>query len=302
MTETFSPTQTLKSNVTAVAMALNYTMRSNLENPTDEHEAIHLVRKEIKKMRALIRLIRVAIGETHFKVENTDYRDIGRNLSGLRDATALIETVDKLLKTAPNNLYEELFSIKAALTAERKELFKDLGDQTKVRKTILQDLSVLKGRISEWPLKEEDFSTWATGLKKTYKKGKKLCKMAALSQDAHDFHEWRKQVKYLWNQLRFLKELWPPISAVYIEMLSDLSSLLGDEHDLTIFKEKISSDGIAGEISKDLASLIEEDVKLLRAQALELGQLIYAEKSSAFFSRKAVYWAVGQGKHEIKNV
>jgi len=300
MAETFSTNQSVKRNVTDIALNLSNTMLSSLENPEDEHEAIHTVRKTIKKMRALLRLIRKEIGEGHYKEENIDYRDIGRKLSGLRDATALIETVDKLLEIATasdyDNLQDEISDFRKKLVAERKALFEEIGDQTELREEILKELRTLKDRLHQWPLKNEAFKSWAAGLKKTYKKGKKQCEQANGSKDPHDYHEWRKRVKYLWNQLKFLEELWPSMLDAYTDSLSDLSTLLGDEHDLAVFKEKVYSADFEGQPSSEMRHFIDEQVRDLRAQAIELGQLIYAEKGKAFFSRNAAYWAVRQGE------
>ena len=59
------------------------------------HEAIHDARKNIKRIRALYRLIASDI-EDFQKAENARLRDIGRALSHLRDTAVLAETADYL--------------------------------------------------------------------------------------------------------------------------------------------------------------------------------------------------------------
>src|SRR5579864_4999680 len=60
---------------------------------SDRDEAIHEARKSVKKVRGVLRLMRPQLGRT-FTVENTHFRDIGRQLSAFRDAGAMLETFD----------------------------------------------------------------------------------------------------------------------------------------------------------------------------------------------------------------
>ncbi len=51
----------------------------------DPHRSIHEARKCMKRVRALLHLIRPAIGEKVFNKEDRRLRDMGRRLSGPRD-------------------------------------------------------------------------------------------------------------------------------------------------------------------------------------------------------------------------
>lgn len=67
-------------------------LREN-ENPG---EIIHKVRKHLKKLRALMRLVRDELESDVYKPNNVFYRDLGRQLSDLRDVTSLLETLELL--------------------------------------------------------------------------------------------------------------------------------------------------------------------------------------------------------------
>ena len=65
---------------------------------TDVDEAdlaasIHGARKDLKKLRALLRLVREELGTALFKVENHRYRDAGQLLAGSRDAEVKLQTL-----------------------------------------------------------------------------------------------------------------------------------------------------------------------------------------------------------------
>ena len=52
-------------------------------------DAVHETRKSIKKVRALMRLVRTEPGES-YTAENAALRGTGRRISEIRDAAALI--------------------------------------------------------------------------------------------------------------------------------------------------------------------------------------------------------------------
>ena len=56
------------------------------EAETDPAEAIHEARKDVKKIRSALRLVRDAIGEDAWRRENDHYRDVGQDADGFRDA------------------------------------------------------------------------------------------------------------------------------------------------------------------------------------------------------------------------
>src|SRR5262245_45806754 len=72
-------------------------------------DAIHDVRVCIKRLRALIRLVRDELGEKQYKLENTSYRDLNRQLSDVRDRAALTEILTKLKERFSEELSDDAF-------------------------------------------------------------------------------------------------------------------------------------------------------------------------------------------------
>ena len=62
-------------------------------------ESIHSARKEIKKLRALLRLVECNIGKKSFKNVNEHLRKAARRLSAARDAQVQLETLNHLLRS-----------------------------------------------------------------------------------------------------------------------------------------------------------------------------------------------------------
>ena len=68
-------------------------------------ELIHQARKDLKSLRATLRLARASMPDESFKRENVFFRDAGRSLSSARDRQVILEAIeriqDKPRKTAP---------------------------------------------------------------------------------------------------------------------------------------------------------------------------------------------------------
>src|SRR5579871_6140946 len=102
----------------------------NGQGETDRDEAIHEARKNIKKIRGVLRLMQPELGEV-YRTENIRFRDIGRQLSQFRDAGAMIETFDELRKRYRGELGRRtLVSVRRALLLRKAqaEQHANIGD------------------------------------------------------------------------------------------------------------------------------------------------------------------------------
>ncbi len=74
-----------------------------------DHSTVHDARKRFKKLRAVLRLVRSDLGRRRYREANTLLRDAGRELSGLRDAQVLVETLETLAERFPDKSYRQVF-------------------------------------------------------------------------------------------------------------------------------------------------------------------------------------------------
>src|SRR5436305_1606175 len=78
--------------------------------------AVHEARKSCKRLRAVFRLVRPALSANRYQTLNHSVRDAARELSGARDATALVDMFDDLLAAQrADPAEEELRMVRAAL-------------------------------------------------------------------------------------------------------------------------------------------------------------------------------------------
>ena len=150
-----------------------------------------------------------------------------------------------------------------------------------------------------WPLHVEKYRALSPGLRRTYRRGRKARVPAYRQTTPEHFHEWRKCVKNHWYHVRLLQKTWPDLMQGYGQALKRLAELLGDDHDLTVFRQTLSAQSEAFGKDADIQVLLglsEQRQTELRLRAKTLGQRIFAEKSSRFCHRMQQYMAAWQAE------
>ena len=264
----------------------------------DLAEAIHGARKDLKKLRALLRLIRGELGADVFKRENRLYREAGRALAESRDAEVKLATLRELrrgaggrMSAAPAGAWERL------LEADRERVAAGGGGEAAAR--IERALAMLEGgeaRIAAWRLREEGWELVEAGLTGCYADGRRnLTAVGANGTDA-EVHELRKRTKDLWYQLRILAEAWPGPLEATIEEVHRLAELLGDHHDLSVLAADLAERDAVVDVGGGIERLIAERQAELLEQALAIGARVFAEKPGAFRRRIRAYWRAWRGE------
>ncbi len=254
-------------------------------------EAIHAARKEMKKLRAVLRLVREGLGEATFRTESRRYRDTGRLLAASRDAEVKVETLAALEERFDGEMPRAAARAwRAALEGERDEIAGAAEGEIGAR--LEQARAALEAGIAaipSWPLETGSWELIEPGLLRSYRRGRREWKRTRTQASAESVHQWRKRVKDLWYQLRIVRKAWPATIDEMASRAHELADLLGDHHDLTVLAADLR-DRPEIEDRASLAASIERRQDELLAEALELGALFFAEKPTAFRSRMRAYW------------
>jgi CHAD domain-containing protein len=271
------------------------------EDPVD---AVHEARKHLKKTRALLRLVRPALGTKAYRGENAALRDAGLALSGARDADVLVETADKLAERFPGRLPAETFArLREALAAEAAGSRRDgSGDLAAVSET----LRTAAARVDAWPLERAAWDDVLAGVTRAYDRGRDAFAAARGEPTPARLHEWRKRAKDLWYHERLLTPAWPAVLSAQAEEAHALTELLGDDHDLAVLAARLeAAEPLGPVVDADraaLQALVAERSGELRAAAVRLGRRVYAESPKAFSRRLGRYLRTavaerGDGEH-----
>jgi CHAD domain-containing protein len=261
----------------------------------DRHEGVHEARKRFKMIRAVLRLIRGELGEA-YQQESTEFREFGKKLSAVRDAEAMVETFDKLNQRLKQRIGMEAFPVIRDNLIRRRQIIADEEeDLERSVSEVVNGLQAARNRVASWPLSEDSFEAIGPGLERIYAQGRSLLRKAYQQTNADLFHEWRKRVKDHWYHSRLLRNIWPQVMDGHIETLHRLSELLGDDHDLVVFREAMAGQpdvfGGADNVER-LRSFLDQRQQELRTDAQPIGRRIYAEKSKPFRTRMEHYWDV----------
>lgn len=270
-----------------------------LENPAgSKEERIHSVRKRIKKTRALLRLVRSELSAKVFRRENSKYRAIGQQLSQLRDATVLINTLEKLRQNHPDALSLKTFSaLKKALVHKQGQVSREFFEEgTKIQDMIdaLREASLNVPGLSKT---HHHFADVGPNLGEIYRRGRKALRVAWREPSSHNFHEFRKEVKTIWYHTRLLQPAWPGFFAAYADEFGRLGELLGDDHDLGVLAGEIDAERLLlpnKRAKETVLQVLDQQRTLLQEQIHPLANRLFAEKTGDFVGRYRLYWKLWQ--------
>jgi len=257
-------------------------------------DSIHETRKNFKKMRGLIRLVRFELGYDLYKKENMLFRDTGRILSGIRDATVMVETVDLIRKKYSKEIEKDDYKLlRKNLSLRARRVRAQFKKNQQLIEAIINILTKHKDELRKLPLRKKSFKQLVPGIELVYERGQTALATAKKYPSAENYHEWRKRAKYLWYFTRILEEAWLDYMNILSDKLSELSDVLGTEHDLSelrnlllketsLFKNK--------EVQSKLFNFIGQERLYLQAEAKSIAPYIYSEPSDNFTSRLEAYW------------
>ena len=260
--------------------------------PRTRDEAIHEARKSVKKVRAVLRLMKGELGGI-FSVENRRLRDLGRRLSVYRDATVMIETLGQLREHCRDAASaRELAAIRRALLEHRRRLQRRSRITSAMRRAADSLLSA-STRVGRWRLVMDGPIALAPGVETAYRRGRNAMAAARRHTQPERCHEWRKRVKDHWYHLRLLEPRWNTAARAREKSLKKLETWLGEHHNLEVLCARLAAQ-VGGKTKPDHSKLCRRAIRKvqreLRQNSLALGQQLYREKPELFRSHLAGLW------------
>lgn len=256
----------------------------------DPHRGVHEARKCFKRTRALLRLVRPALGQKSFKREDKRIRAIARRLSAPRDCQAMIETVG-LLENGGGNIWDTATgqSLKAQLHRDRTNAEAELRRNGLA--SALDDLTGVREGYRSLKLKGGTRHL-AEGLESSYRRARRDFKRSFKTGRDEDFHSWRKSAQHHWRHMQLLWHAWPTVMGARADTASELSQLLGQDHDLSVLMLRLQGGspphGANGKMS--LVEICRNRQVDLREAALPRGERLFAERPRDFSARVIAYW------------
>ncbi|MCA0270824.1 MAG: CHAD domain-containing protein [Proteobacteria bacterium] len=276
--------------VRRIAGELLETSRLILDDASLPRETlVHELRKNVKKTRALLRLVRP--GFRDFERENAALREAARLIAPLRDADVLTLTFDRAV--ARTDLP------RAETAALRDRLAPASGDAIKPEERLeahRQALATIAAGIEDWKIRHKGFDSLSGGLERSWDACRRSMRKARDKTGAESLHLFRKRVKDHWYHARLLSPIWPEMMAAHVSACDKLGEALGDARDLANLVETLGTDAFAGdEIAAAIAATAGDEEAKLLAKSWRAGARLFAEPAPALARRWRNWWDVWRG-------
>jgi CHAD domain-containing protein len=232
---------------------------------------VHFLRVTAKKLRALLRLIRPAIGGTAFERENARLRNAARSLAGRRESDVIANTLQALGATAALRRWRR--RSKAGTLA------------TRTFRSVIHTFERSRSWWQKQRLQGDDREVTGCGLSDTYRSSRRRMKAAGKNPDSESFHRWRIRVKHLYYQIQWLEPVRPRRFHAMAGDLHKLETLLGDDHDLAVLQQLLQSAPESfgdGPAVASLAKLAAARSRCLQRAAISCGECVFRESPNHF--------------------
>jgi CHAD domain-containing protein len=311
-TETGNPAQLRRASVKSLQFRVDESVRDGLARVSEElieralaridcagknrSEDLHQVRVTIKRLRALLRLVRPIVSDAFCDRENRRLKATADRLAFFRDTTVSRQTLATLARRFADQRSEEAFELVLARFVEQSpdpRRFSVRREQA--LRLVASSLAEAKQSFENMLVPAEDWQVLGPGLQKVYGRARN-CMMRALTYTTPEtFHEWRKQVKYLYYQLQMFGSISPKRIEAMVGRLHKLEDRLGEDHDLAVL-ERLLCDGrekYGGKRAvKCVVTCLTRQSRKLRRETAAVGKEIFREKPRKFVDKLAKQWSV----------
>jgi CHAD domain-containing protein len=257
-------------------------------------EAVHEVRKALKRWRALLRLLGQPLGDQADQMRS-EARELMRDIADARDIQAALDALSDLRKADLPLSPTSVETIRTRLAEKR-----DAAEARALTKTMRDRLSryfdYATLSLERWPLKAIDFDTVTDGLTSTYRRARQLLPdtWSDSHADAEHLHDLRRRVVEHRHQMDLVEPLWPRLGKVWAEEAQRLRNRLGSCQDLAVLTEMTTPHQMLAPWRSRLAPLIMARRGAHLKTAQRLAGRLFAEKPKAFRQRMSALWSARQ--------
>jgi CHAD domain-containing protein len=274
---------------------------AKLAGKEDPAAAIHDARRCLKRLRALLRLVRPGLADATYARESERLAGIGRMLAGARDLHVMQQTLGRLetrFGPLPNGAADHLRKLLArGRTPRRRSAGLD------ARRPALSRLEQARRLFQGKTIRTIELDHIIEGLETTYRKARKAFRHAYRDPTDEAFHAWRKKVQQHWRHMSLLSRGWPEAMSARAGEAKELSRLLGEDHDLAVLL------GFAGGQAdrhlepgdlEALTSVCRACQAELRAEAKPRAERLFAERPDDLREHVRLYWTTAASLAALK--
>jgi len=269
---------TLRESVLlAFTRTLRYARAVARRAPQEPEESVHEYRKSVRRARAVVSLLRPALGRKTAAAFSRELRRAFAETGSLRDADVLLAS----LRLVPPGNDPERKEIESALERESRgggeAAVRALEKGSEILKPLPQALRV----VLPDTFSMEDLDR---GLSRSARRVHATLERALETRTDADFHEWRKRVKELRYQVEMLASSGSPALRKREKKLSALAEDLGETTDLILLEAALHARIARGEIpdAPGLTGSIHSTIAERSGELLARGREMFASSPGDF--------------------
>ena len=276
----------------AVAKDILAVARATTEDPArSDAEAVHDFRREMKRWRALLRLLAPYLGADGERLRR-EARDLARALGGARDAQSALDALDDLAGHGLNWSAQSLKRVRG-----RVEEIKQAAETTTLtadtRARITQALDQAQAAVELWPLHPLTFADVAERLTRGYRSARNALPQSWVDSGGEELHDLRKRIVTHRYQMETVAPLWPRFGKMWIGEAQRLRDRLGKHQDLLLLARMTAPRQPLARWRSRLQDAIDQrSAEHVRA-ARRIAHRLFVEKPKAFRRRLEVMWETG---------
>jgi len=247
----------------------------------EPEERLHKCRRRLKTVRALLRLVRSG-DEAFFAEENARYRDVSARLSGLREASAMVETAERLGRAYPRRA-ASVAVLRQMLAVRREAAMQDtaaFGTAVDAALAACRHGLLWLGALSLPADADAASAVVVDGAQAGLGRARKAFKRARSHGRDTDFHTLRKAVRAHATQLALLEGLWPERRSARRHRLGVLDKRLGALNDIAVLGALVRRQppvlDLEPEVLADVEKCLKREGKRLRKQCLADAKRLFA--------------------------
>ena len=249
---------------------------------------MHLIRVTIKRLRALLRLMRPVISEMDFDRENARLKKAARRLSLVRDSGVARQTL-AILAVSRGRERDAVAAVLAGLNGDGEPQV----EISKANKQIELDLEQTRRNLHRIRISGRELKAIGPGLREVYRQCRKRMQNALAQGDDEAFHKWRMRVKNLYYELQTLQPVWAE-RLDKVARLRQLQDEIGADHDLVVLRRSLRKTPNAfggAETVEQLVGPLNDKSRKLRRVTEPLGKTIFDQTSRRFVRELGQHWS-----------
>ena len=263
-----------------------------LASATDTASAVHEARKSLKRMRALLRFVREAIGDERWRADNTALRDVGLSLSPLRDSDVAKQTIKLLATDAPPPVAKALQSLALHLEQMGGDAV-NLEARQQIMAAAHVRLAVFRQQCLSLPVPGDMQHVMTSGLQRGHARTRSRLLRLGETPGNEALLELRTAVQAHWRHMVLMTQAWPAIMKARAAEARTLSTLLGEDQDLAMIEGKLveaGGHGLSRAAATKIASACRERRDSIQSEAVARANRLFLEKPGRFAAQVTRAW------------